>query len=91
VLEGCKWDPQVGDLDTLSPFPLVMKSSVWKRLASYAELLTAEAILAEEEISQRPELLEYLLISPWDSIHFSRLADALVIMSLSWQRSTVGP
>jgi len=32
-----------------------------------------------------------ILISPWDSIHFSRLADALVIMSLSWQRSTVGP
>lgn len=60
MLEGCKWDPQVGDLDTLSPFPLVMKSSVWKQLAFQAEQLTAEAIVAEEEISQRPELLEYL-------------------------------
>src|SRR5437016_4962039 len=51
VLEGCKWDPQVGDVDTLSPFPLVLKSSVWNQLASQAELLTAEAIAAEEEIS----------------------------------------
>src|ERR1700679_3267873 len=27
ILNGCKWDPQVGDADTLAPFPLVMKSS----------------------------------------------------------------
>ncbi len=57
LLDGCKWDPQVGDIDTLSPFPLVMKSSVWRKLASQAEQLTAEAISAEEEVSQRPELL----------------------------------
>jgi hypothetical protein len=60
VLEGYKWDPQVGDVDTLSPFPLVMKSSVWKQLAFQAERLTKEAIAAEEEISQQPELLEYM-------------------------------
>ena len=60
LLDGCKWDPQVGDIDTLSPFPLVMKSSAWKQLAFKAEQLTAEAIAAEEEISQRPELLKFL-------------------------------
>jgi hypothetical protein len=60
VLEGCKWDPQVGDVDTLSPFPLVMRSNTWKQLASQAEHLTAEAIAAEEEISQHPELLNRL-------------------------------
>ncbi len=60
VLEGCKWDPQVGDVDALSPFPLVLKSSVWKRIATQAELLTAEAIAAEEEIARRPELLGQL-------------------------------
>jgi hypothetical protein len=37
-----------------------MKSSLWKRLAFQAEQLTAEAIVAEEEISQRLELLESL-------------------------------
>ncbi len=60
VLEGYKWDPQVGDIDTLSPFPLVLKSSVWKRIAAQAELLTAEAFAAEEEIAWRPELLGQL-------------------------------
>ncbi len=57
VLEGCKWDPQVGDIDTLSPFPLVMKTSAWKRIATQAERLTKEALAAEQEIARRPELL----------------------------------
>ena len=60
VLEGCKWDPQVGDVDTLTPFPLVLKRSVWKQIASQAEQLTQEAVAAEEEISRRPELLKLL-------------------------------
>jgi hypothetical protein len=60
MLDGCKWDPQVGDSSTLLPFPLVLKSSVWRQLACKAELLTAEAFAAEEEISRRPELLEKL-------------------------------
>ncbi|MDB6023562.1 MAG: hypothetical protein JWQ04_3419 [Pedosphaera sp.] len=60
VLDGCKWDPQVGDVDTLSPFPLVLKASVWNRIAAQAEQLTTEAIAAEEEIARRPELLGQL-------------------------------
>lgn len=60
VLEGCKWDPQVGDVGALSPFPLVLKSSAWKRIASQAEQLSAEATAAEDEISKRPELLDHL-------------------------------
>jgi glutathionylspermidine synthase len=60
VLDGCKWDPQVGDIDTLSPFPLVMKASVWNQLTRYAEQLTAEAISAENEISHRPDLIAQL-------------------------------
>ena len=60
VLEGCKWDPQVGDIDTLSPFPLVMKSSAWNRIASQSEQLAREAVAAEQEILRRPELLKDL-------------------------------
>jgi len=60
LLEGCKWDPQVGDSNTLSPFPLILKSSVWKKLATQAEQLTVEANAAEEEISRRPALLNLL-------------------------------
>src|SRR6266478_8772057 len=41
-LEGCKWDPQVGDVTTLAAFPLVMKRRVWEQLTQWAEQLTAE-------------------------------------------------
>lgn len=60
MLEGCKWDPQVGDNDTLCAFPLVMRRSVWKKLAVSAEKLTAEALAAEQEAVERPELLGML-------------------------------
>ena len=64
MLEGCKWDPQVGDVSTLSPFPIVMKCGVWSQIASQAEKLAAEAMTAEEEISHRPELLNLLGLPP---------------------------
>jgi glutathionylspermidine synthase len=57
LLEGCKWDPQVGDIETLSPFPLVMKASAWRRLGRQAEQLAAEAVAAEQEILRHAELL----------------------------------
>lgn len=60
VLEGCKWDPQVGDVATLAPFPLVMKSGVWDDLAAQAEKLAVESAVAELEILHRPELLKVL-------------------------------
>jgi hypothetical protein len=60
VLDGYKWDPQVGDIDTLSPFPLVLKASAWNQLVRYAEQLSAEAISAENEISHRPDLIAQL-------------------------------
>lgn len=60
LLEGCKWDPQVGDVNTLAAFPLVLKLSVWKQIASQAEQLSREAAAAEEEISHRPDLLNRL-------------------------------
>src|SRR5437773_189257 len=53
-----------GDVDTLTPFPLVLKRSVWKQIASQAEQLTQEAVAAEQEISRRPELLELLGLPP---------------------------
>jgi hypothetical protein len=60
VIEGFKWDPQVGDVGTLSPFPLVLKIRAWKRIALQAEQLASEAIAAETEIIRRPELLKDL-------------------------------
>jgi glutathionylspermidine synthase len=60
VLRHCKWDPQVGDNATLADFPLLMPRRVWLQLATWAEALSAEALSAEAEILQRPELLARL-------------------------------
>jgi glutathionylspermidine synthase len=60
VLDGCKWDPQVEDVATLAPFPLVMSAALWNELAVQGEKLAAEAMAAEEEIVRRPELLRLL-------------------------------
>ncbi|PWU21179.1 MAG: glutathionylspermidine synthase [Verrucomicrobia bacterium] len=60
ILEGCKWDPQVGDVATLAPFPLIIRAPAWSRLAHWAEQLAAETVAAEEEIIRRPELIRVL-------------------------------
>lgn len=64
MLDGFKWDAQVGDIGTLAPFPLVMRSRVWAQLSRQAEQLAAEAGRAEEEILLRPELLARLGLPP---------------------------
>lgn len=60
MLEGCKWDIQVGDSTTLAPFPLVMNGTLWHELAQQAEQLAAEAAAASQEIIRRPDLLAML-------------------------------
>jgi glutathionylspermidine synthase len=60
LLDGCKWDPQVGDTNTLAQFPLVIAKSEWVTLANWAEKLTAETLLAEQEICERPDLMKDL-------------------------------
>src|SRR3954463_8390275 len=60
LLDGCKWDPPVADVSTLTPYPLLMKETAWQRLATLAERLAAETIAAEEEILARSDLLKNL-------------------------------
>jgi glutathionylspermidine synthase len=61
VLEGCKWDPQVGDISTLANFPLLIGRSAYDQLAAWAEQLSAETFSAEEEVVlERPQLLSRL-------------------------------
>jgi glutathionylspermidine synthase len=61
VLEGCKWDPQVGDVGTLANFPLFVSRCVYDQLADWAEQLSAETFAAEQEIAlKRPQLLKHL-------------------------------
>src|SRR5262245_55283890 len=60
ILDGCKWDPQVGDVSTLAPFPLLLSRNNWNTLAALTERLANETFLAEQEIVCRPELLSIL-------------------------------
>jgi len=60
MLNGCKWDPQVGDVETLANFPLVMPRRTWRQLATWAEQLSREAVAAEQEVLHSPDLLREL-------------------------------
>src|SRR5688572_3201538 len=61
VLEGCKWDPQVGDTGTLANFPLFMSRDVYRHLAEWSEQLSAETFAAEQEVVlDKPHLLKQL-------------------------------
>ena len=64
IFECCKWDPQVEDVCTLSPLPLVLTGEAWRELVLLAEKLAREAVAAEMAILQRPRLLKKLGL-PW--------------------------
>lgn len=56
IFECCKWDPQVEDVSTVAPFPVLLRREAWDEIAALSEALAAEAIAAEEELARRPEL-----------------------------------
>jgi glutathionylspermidine synthase len=60
ALNFYKWDPQVGDVATLAPFPLVLNETHRKYLFQAAEQLTQELFAAEEEIAGNSQLLMQL-------------------------------
>lgn len=56
LLDGCKWDPQVGDVATIAQFALLMPAARWRDIAELAERLAAEFMEAETELLARPAL-----------------------------------
>ena len=56
IFECCKWDPQVEDVCTLAPYPLVLRRGAWDELVCLAEELAAEAMAAETELAEKPSL-----------------------------------
>src|SRR5262245_63847880 len=52
VLEGCKWDPQVGDVSTLAAFPRLLSRAAWSRLAGWAEVLARDPPAAENGVEE---------------------------------------
>jgi hypothetical protein len=60
IFDHQKWDPQVGDVSVLAPYPLVLPRREYDRLALAAEALAAELAAAEHELLGRPDLLRRL-------------------------------
>jgi glutathionylspermidine synthase len=56
VFDCCKWDPQVEDVATLAPFPVLLSPDTWRELSTLAEGLAREALAAEAELLGRPDL-----------------------------------
>jgi glutathionylspermidine synthase len=60
VFECFKWHTHAEDRQVLCPFALVIDASVWRQLALCAEALAQEALLAERELLERPDLIARL-------------------------------
>jgi glutathionylspermidine synthase len=60
IFEHQKWDPQVGDVDVLAPYALLLSRREYDWLAAAAEALAAELLAAEHELLGRPDLLRRL-------------------------------
>lgn len=56
IFDCCKWDPQVEDVSTIAPFPLLLTRDAWDEISVLAERLAAEAAAAETELLRRPDL-----------------------------------
>jgi len=85
IFECCKWDPQVGDTETIARFPLVISSSTWEVLAHMAESLDRETRAMETALTERPDLMRALALprgvraalAPTRGVLRRRRADAL--------------
>jgi glutathionylspermidine synthase len=62
IFECSKWDPQVGDTETIARFPLLLSPSTWRVLAHDAEALHRETIAAEHALLEQPALLRDLTL-----------------------------
>jgi glutathionylspermidine synthase len=56
IFECCKWDPQVGDVAVLAPFPLVLPAPAWAFLCGCAEALYRETVAVEAALRVRHKL-----------------------------------
>ena len=56
ALDGCKWDPQIGDVATLTPFALILSREEWACLAQMAEALARELQAIEDALARQPAL-----------------------------------
>ncbi|HOQ01101.1 MAG TPA: glutathionylspermidine synthase family protein [Acetivibrio clariflavus] len=60
IFKAYKWDPQVGDHNTIAKHVVLMDQETVRQLETWAEQLSAETMLMEEAFLQKPELANQL-------------------------------
>lgn len=60
IFKAYKWDPQVGDHNTVAKHVVVMDESTARQLEVYAEQLSEETMLMEEALIHKPHLVKKL-------------------------------
>jgi len=60
IFDCCKWDPQVGDVATISDHACLMAPATRAHLFGLAEKLAAETLAMERALAARPHLLREL-------------------------------
>lgn len=60
IFDHCKWDSQYEDIETMARCCLVLDEASWEDLRRQAEQLWTEALAAEDEILDRPDLCKEL-------------------------------
>jgi glutathionylspermidine synthase len=62
IFDCCKWDPQLGDVSVLCPFPIILARETWRQLSRWSEALATETLAAERELLERPDLHKRLAL-----------------------------
>lgn len=61
VIFACnKWDPQIGDINSISDHVVLLNPQTAKNLSQWAEELYSETLLCEKELLKRPDLWKLL-------------------------------
>jgi len=64
IFNAYKWDPQVGDSNTIANHVVLMAHDTARQLEEWAEQLSRETMLMEEALTGRPELSKELGLPP---------------------------
>lgn len=60
IFKAYKWDPQVGDHNTIAKHVVVLDQATARQLEMYAEQLSEETMLMEETLIHKPHLVKRL-------------------------------
>lgn len=74
IFKAYKWDPQVGDHNTVAKHAIILDQDTARQLEIYAERLSEETMLMEEALISRPDLIKRLGLPPKIEKNVNRLA-----------------